>query len=433
MGDRHLRDELMTLLVAGHETTATALAWAFERLVRHPAAYDRVQAEAASADGDAYLDAVVKETLRVRAGRPLRRPPASRSRSSWPAGAGRRACGSRPACTSSTAAPTCIPTPTPSAPSASSTTPPGTYTWIPFGGGTRRCLGAAFALYEARVVLRVVGASGRLVADRPQDEANRPARHRPRARPRDPHALAPRAGRLGSWLDPRPTTGPGGRSMTGGAGRRRRSRLHWPASARWRRTRRRRRGPCVAASRARPAPRARPAVRAGHGRAAAREPGAWRAAPILVSGATAYRRGEFLYQDFLYDDRGARATRDPGDPRGGHVFSPAAGTYTYPTDPALCEQRRRPRRAARQATARGDRLPPDPEHPAAIRRALVPRSRWAARPRRGPSPTAPMRRRRPSGSSRGTGPQPICAPPAAAARSTPAPPSASTGAVARSS
>ena len=57
-------------------------------------------------------------------------------------------------------------------------TPPGTYTWIPFGGGTRRCLGAAFALYEARVVLRVVGASGRLIADRPQDERNRPARHR---------------------------------------------------------------------------------------------------------------------------------------------------------------------------------------------------------------------------------------------------------------
>jgi cytochrome P450 len=49
--------------------------------------------------------------------------------------------------------------------------PPGTYTWIPFGGGTRRCIGAAFALFEANVVLRVVGAAGRLVPDRPQDEA----------------------------------------------------------------------------------------------------------------------------------------------------------------------------------------------------------------------------------------------------------------------
>jgi hypothetical protein len=78
----------------------------------------------------------------------------------------------------------------------------------------------------------------------------------------------------------------------------------------------------------------------------------WRAAPILVSGATAYRRGEFLYQDFLYDDRGARATRDPGDPRA-HLFSSAAGTYTYPTEPAyasnaadLVELRVRPLRRA---------------------------------------------------------------------------------------
>jgi hypothetical protein len=59
------------------------------------------------------------------------------------------------------------------------------------------------------------------------------------------------------------------------------------------------------------------------------------APPILVSGATAYRNGEFLYQDFLYDDHGARLSRDPGDPRGGNdTFSQANGTYTYPTDPA---------------------------------------------------------------------------------------------------
>lgn len=63
--------------------------------------------------------------------------------------------------------------------------------------------------------------------------------------------------------------------------------------------------------------------------------GIWRAAPILVSGAVAYRRGELLYQDFLYDDHGARAaSRDPGDPRaGGDLFSAPGGTYTYPTDP----------------------------------------------------------------------------------------------------
>jgi len=64
--------------------------------------------------------------------------------------------------------------------------------------------------------------------------------------------------------------------------------------------------------------------------------GIWRAQPILVSGAVAYRRGELLYQDYLYDDHGARgATRDPGDPRaGGDLFSAPGGTYTYPADPA---------------------------------------------------------------------------------------------------
>jgi hypothetical protein len=66
--------------------------------------------------------------------------------------------------------------------------------------------------------------------------------------------------------------------------------------------------------------------------------GPWRAKPILVSGTTSYRRGEFLYQDYLYDDSGARLTNDPGDPKEGggvkNLFSKHNGTYTYPTDPA---------------------------------------------------------------------------------------------------
>ena len=62
--------------------------------------------------------------------------------------------------------------------------------------------------------------------------------------------------------------------------------------------------------------------------------GIWQAKPILVSGATAYRRGEFVYQDFLYDDHGALEQRDPGDPRlSGNAFSQPDGTYTYPTNP----------------------------------------------------------------------------------------------------
>ena len=63
--------------------------------------------------------------------------------------------------------------------------------------------------------------------------------------------------------------------------------------------------------------------------------GIWKAQPILVSGTTAYRRGEFLYQDYLYDDNGARQTADPGDPRtAGNLFSKPNGTYTYPTSSA---------------------------------------------------------------------------------------------------
>ena len=66
--------------------------------------------------------------------------------------------------------------------------------------------------------------------------------------------------------------------------------------------------------------------------------GVWRADPILVSGARAYRGGEFVYQDFLYDDHGARAARDPGDPRtGDDTFSGANGTYTYPSDPVYAD------------------------------------------------------------------------------------------------
>ena len=67
--------------------------------------------------------------------------------------------------------------------------------------------------------------------------------------------------------------------------------------------------------------------------------GPWRADPILVSGARAYRDGEFLYQDFLYDDHGADGTRDPDDPYtfDEYLFAPRAGTYTYPTDPVYAD------------------------------------------------------------------------------------------------
>ena len=165
MDDRELRDELVTLLVAGHETTATALAWALERLARHPAAWARLRA-----GDEAYLDAVVKETLRLRPVLPivLRRLTEPLELGGWalPAGV--------------SVAP-CIfllhrradlyPDPHAFRPERFLDRPAGTYTWIPFGGGVRRCLGASFALFEMTTVLRAIAARvERLAPDRPGAE-----------------------------------------------------------------------------------------------------------------------------------------------------------------------------------------------------------------------------------------------------------------------
>jgi len=154
LSDSELRDELMTLLVAGHETTATALAWSLERLVRTPAVLERLLAEE-RAGNDAYLEAVIKETLRLRPVVPavVRRLQAPMEFGGWelPAGANiapsifllhRRA--------------DLFPEPLAFRPERFLENPPGTYEWIPFGGGVRRCLGASFALYEMKIVLRAV-------------------------------------------------------------------------------------------------------------------------------------------------------------------------------------------------------------------------------------------------------------------------------------
>ena len=152
MSDHELRDELMTLLVAGHETSATALAWALEALARHPAVLTRLREEVDAGD-DTYLDAVVQEILRLRPviALVLRRltEPMEIGGRLLPAGV--------------TVAP-CIyllhrrpdvyPDPRAFRPERFLERPPGTYTWIPFGGGVRRCLGASFAQFEIKVVLR---------------------------------------------------------------------------------------------------------------------------------------------------------------------------------------------------------------------------------------------------------------------------------------
>ncbi|MCW2990079.1 MAG: cytochrome [Solirubrobacterales bacterium] len=150
MSDQELRDELMTLLVAGHETTATALAWALERLVRHPEMLERLR----SGDEE-YLDAVVTETLRRRPVIPL---VLRKLTQDWelngrllPAGAA-----VSPSIHLLHHNPDVYADPFAFRPERFLGVKPGTYEWIPFGGGTRRCIGASFALTEMRTVLREV-------------------------------------------------------------------------------------------------------------------------------------------------------------------------------------------------------------------------------------------------------------------------------------
>ena len=164
MSDRELRDELMTLLVAGHETTATAVSWAVERLLRHPDKLER-----ARSGDEEYMDAIVKETLRLRPVIPIvaRKLMEPMEIGGWelPAGV--------------TAAP-CIhlihrredvyPEPRAFRPERFLEEPAGTYTWIPFGGGVRRCLGAAFALQEMKIVLQAIVAQAPLRPVRPDSE-----------------------------------------------------------------------------------------------------------------------------------------------------------------------------------------------------------------------------------------------------------------------
>jgi cytochrome P450 len=156
MSAQELRDELMTLLVAGHETTASELAFAFERLVRTPAVLARLTAEVADGDGDAYLTATVQETLRRRPVLPNAAPrlvmrEVELGGQHYPPGV----------CLVPSAYlvhhdPAIYAEPYAFRPERFLDESPGTYTWIPFGGGRRRCLGATFATVEMKVVLRAV-------------------------------------------------------------------------------------------------------------------------------------------------------------------------------------------------------------------------------------------------------------------------------------
>ncbi len=154
MTDKELRDQLMTLLLAGHETTATALAWTFDLLLRHPRELAKLH-DSLEAGEDDYLRATISESLRLRPVVPL---------------AGRRLAKdlvadglTLPAGTDVTPAiwlahtrADVYPEPFAFRPERFLEEQPDTYAWIPFGGGIRRCLGAAFAEFEMRIVLREV-------------------------------------------------------------------------------------------------------------------------------------------------------------------------------------------------------------------------------------------------------------------------------------
>jgi cytochrome P450 len=156
MSDQELRDELMTLLVAGHETTASTLAWAFERLSREPAALANLVEDVNDDEGGDYLEAAIQETLRRRPVLPNVEPrfvkqPVTVGGWDYPTD-----CCLVPNAYLVHHDPEIYPDPFAFRPERFLEEPPGTYTWIPFGGGRRRCLGMSFAMLEMRIVLRSV-------------------------------------------------------------------------------------------------------------------------------------------------------------------------------------------------------------------------------------------------------------------------------------
>jgi cytochrome P450 len=170
MSDTEIRDELLTLLVAGHETTATALSWAMERLTRHPEKLERLRAEVTDG-GDAYLTATIQETLRLRPviSIVVRRLTEAVELGGYelPAGAGVTPC-----IHLLHRDPNIYPDPDRFLPERFLDNQPGTYTWIPFGGGVRRCLGAAFAQFEMAVVLRELVRRHQILPANPASERN---------------------------------------------------------------------------------------------------------------------------------------------------------------------------------------------------------------------------------------------------------------------
>jgi len=186
MSSEELRDELMTLLVAGHETTASELAWALERLPRNPDVMNRLRDEIRGDDGDDYLTATIRETLRRRPVLPFAAPRFVEQEveiGGWTYQPG--------VCVVAASYlvqhdPDIYPDPYAFRPERFLDETPGTYTWIPFGGGRRRCLGASFAMLEMKVVLEALLRNSTLSvgADGPELTQRRSITVSPRGRTR---------------------------------------------------------------------------------------------------------------------------------------------------------------------------------------------------------------------------------------------------------
>jgi cytochrome P450 len=170
MSAQELRDELMTALVAGHETTASQLGWAFERLAREPRVTARLVEELDAGDSDEYLTATINEILRLRPVLPnaeprLTKKPIRIGPIEYPPGVALLASAYLVHHD-----PEIYPDPKALRPERFLEKAPGTYTWLPFGGGRRRCLGASFALQEMKIVMRAVLMRYAITPVRPEAE-----------------------------------------------------------------------------------------------------------------------------------------------------------------------------------------------------------------------------------------------------------------------
>jgi len=175
MSDQELRDELMTALVAGHETSASQLAWAIERLAREPAVRARLVGEIDAGESEEYLSATITEILRLRPVLPNAEPRLTKREVEiggyrYPPGVVLLASAYL-----LHHDPEIYAEPWAFRPERFIGNSPGTYTWIPFGGGRRRCLGASFAVQEMKVVLRAALSRYeiRAAADRPETTRRR--------------------------------------------------------------------------------------------------------------------------------------------------------------------------------------------------------------------------------------------------------------------